>query len=386
MLEKVRSDLMICGRCGKCIVSDVGFVCPVHQHSGGFDESAARGRNSIAKAVMQGRLELDQDVVDNTYTCLGCKRCGVACRKEDGKGGRAIDECKITIAMREEIVKAGKEPEVLAAVDRTIDDTYNPFGMDPAKRTKWADGLDLPDAGETVYFAGCYAALRNTKIAKATAQILKAGGIDIAYLGEDEWCCGVPAINDGNSQIAEKLIAHNIEALQKAGCKTVITSCAGCYHALKSDYKEIVGELPFEVKHSSEVIAELIKEGKLEPKEAVAAKATYHDPCHLGRHEGVYDAPREIIAAIPGVEFSEMPMNKDAAWCCGGGSIVSNIYPDLTEAISADRVDEAKKTGAEVILSACPSCEANLLNAGRKKGVKTEDINVILAKSLGIRI
>lgn len=386
MLEKVKSDLMICGRCGKCIVSDVGFVCPVHQHTGGFDESAARGRNSIAKAVMQGRLGLTQEVVDNTYTCLGCKRCGVACRKEDRSGNRAIDECKITLAMREEIVKAGLEPDVLAQIDQTIADKGNPFGMEAEKRNKWAEDLGLRKDGETVYFAGCYAALRNPKIARATVKILQAAGIDVAYLGEEEWCCGVPEINDGNAELAEKIIEHNLEALKKSGCKRVVTSCAGCFHALKSDYKEVVGELPFEVIHSSELIASLIEEGKLDLANAVDKKVTYHDPCHLGRHEGVYDAPRQILGAIPGVELVEMACSKDAAWCCGGGSIVSNVYPDLTAEISYDRVTEAIETGAEVIISACPSCENNLSTAGRKRKMKADDINVLVAESMGLKL
>lgn len=386
MLEKVKSDLLICGRCGQCIVSSMGFVCPVQQHTGGFDESAAKGRNSIAKALMEGRLELSQEVVDNTYTCLTCKRCGVACQKVDKNKQPAIRECVITQELRHEIVKAGMEPEVLKKIDKTIEDTHNPFGLAPAKRAAWADGLDLPTKGEVVYFAGCYAAYRNPKLAKATVAILKAGGIDVAYLGEDEWCCGVPQLGDGNLELAEQIIMHNIEALQAAGCKKIVTSCAGCFHALKSEYKEIAGDMPFEVVHTSEVIAELIKEGKLSLTNEVPVKVTYHDPCHLGRHEGVYDAPRAILAAIPGLELVEMKRTRETAWCCGGGSIVSNVYPELTDDIAADRTAEAKGTGAEMIISACPSCESILGNAGRKANMKAEDINLLVAKAMGLNI
>lgn len=386
MLEKVKSDLLICGRCGKCIISEFGFVCPVHQHTGGFDESAARGRNSIARAVMEGRLELNQEIVDNTYTCMACKRCQVACGKLDKNKELAIDECEITQALRNEIVKAGMEPEPLKAIDKTIEESHNPFGLAPAKRASWADGLNLPTKGEVVYFAGCYAAYRKPKIAKATVAVLQAGGIDVAYLGEDEWCCGVPQLGDGNLELAEEIIMHNIKALKEAGCKKIITSCAGCFHALKSEYPEIAGEMPFEVLHSSEVIAELIRDGKIELTQEVPEKVTFHDPCHLGRHEHVYDAPREILDAIPGLEMTEMPYNKETAWCCGGGSIVSNVYPELTADISQDRVKEAQSTGAEMILSACPSCETNLGNAGRKSKMKVDDINVIVAKAMGLKI
>lgn len=386
MLEKVKDDILICGRCGQCIVSPMGFVCPVHQHTGGFDESAARGRNSIAKALMQGKLELSQEVVDNTYTCLTCKRCGVACVKVDKNKKPAINQCNITQALRNEIVKAGMEPEELKQIDKTIEENHNPFGLAPSKRAAWADGLNLPTKGETVYFAGCYGAYRNPKLAKATVAILKAGGIDVAYLGEDEWCCGVPQLGDGNLELAEEIIMHNIETLKAAGGKKIITSCAGCFHALKSEYPEIAGEMPFEVVHSSEVIAELIKDGKLTPTKEIKMKVTYHDPCHLGRHENVYDAPRECLGAIPGIELVEMHRTKETAWCCGGGSIVSNVYPDLTADIAADRVDEAKKTGVEMVISACPSCEGHLENAGRKAKLKVDDINIIFAKAMGLDI
>lgn len=386
MLEKVRSDIMACGRCGKCIVGEKGYVCPAHQHTAGFDETVARGRNGIARAILEGDLEITPEIVKNTYTCMTCKSCFVACGKKDHHGKDAIDECKITQALRADIVKAGMEPEPLKAIDKAIEESHNPFGLAPAKRAAWADGLDLPTKGEVVYFAGCYAAYRNPKLAKATVAILKAGGVDVAYLGEDEWCCGVPELYDGNMELAEQIIMHNIEALQAAGCKKIVTSCAGCYHALKSEYAEIAGDMPFEVVHTSEVIAELIKDGKLNLTNEVPMKVTYHDPCHLGRHEGVYDAPRAILAAIPGLEVVEMFRTKQHSWCCGGGSIVSNVFPDLTSSVAADRVEEAKGTGAELIVSACPSCEGHLSAAGRKADMKVDDINLLVAKAMGLDI
>lgn len=386
MLEKVKSDVFACGRCGKCVVHEGGYVCPVQQNTAGFDETVARGRNTIARGILEGEISLTPEVVDNAYTCLSCKACFVACGKKDHKGRPAIDECKVTQALRADIVKAGLEPAPLKAIDDTIESTHNPFGLDPAKRAAWADGLDLPKTGEVAYFAGCYASYRNPKLAKATVAVLRAGGIDVAYLGEDEWCCGVPQLGDGNLELAEQIILHNIETLKAAGVKKIITSCAGCFHALKSEYPEIAGEMPFEVVHSSQVIAELLAEGKLTLSEEVPGKVTYHDPCHLGRHEGVYDAPRAILAAIPGLEVVEMPRTKAKSWCCGGGSIVSNVNPDLTAKISAGRVQEAKETGAGMIVTACPSCESILTTAGRKEKMKVDDINILVAKAAGLKV
>ncbi len=388
MLEKYKKNVFACSRCGMCIVGEAGYVCPVQQHTGGFDQYVARGRNQIAKAVLNGELGFTKEMADSSYTCLGCNACHSQCTRMDlatGKPGY-IDETKIQYALRVDLCNAGYEPEALQEVDRSVSETGNPFGEGSEARAAWSEGLDLPKTGEYVYFAGCYASMRNTKIAKATAAILKAGGIDIAYLGEDEWCCGVPQFADGNRAVAEKMIVHNIEALKNAGVKCVLTSCAGCFHALSSDYPEIFGELPFEVKHSSQVIAEMIADGRLKPQKELGKKVTYHDPCHLGRHEKVYDAPRDIIKAIPGASLVEMARVKENALCCGGGSIVSTAFPELTKDIAADRVSEAAATEAAILVSACPSCENNLAPAARKAKMKVTDVNVLLAEALELKI
>lgn len=388
MLEKYKNNVNACSRCGMCIVGEAGYICPVQQHTGGFDQYVARGRNQIAKAVLNGELEYTKEMADSSYTCLGCNACHTQCTRMDMRTGQPgyIDETKIQYALRVDLCKAGYEPEPLQEVDKAIDSTGNPFGEEPSRRAAWAEGLDLPSKGDTVYFAGCYASLRNTKIAKATVAILKAGGIDVAYLGEQEWCCGVPQLADGNRELAEKLIVHNVEALKNAGVKRVITSCAGCFHAIKSEYPEIIGELPFEVVHSSEVIADLIAEGKITLDKEIAKKVTYHDPCHLGRHEKVFDAPRNVIQAVQGMELVEMERIKDNAVCCGGGSIVSTAFPELTKDIASDRVKEAKATEADMIVSACPSCESILTPGARKAKMKVYDLSVLVAEAMGMKL
>ena len=383
MLEKAKKGAFACGRCGKCVVHEGGYVCPAQHYTAGFDEMVARGRNGIVRGVIEGDIPLDEAVVENTYTCFTCKACYVACGKPDPVTRQPIiDEVKIQQNLREEIYKAGLQPKELGAVDTSVEKTYNPFGIDPAKRAAWAKDMDLPVKGEVAYFAGCYASYRNPKLAQATVKVLRAAGIDVAYLGEDEWCCGVPELYDGNTELAEKIIIHNIETLKAAGVKKVITSCAGCFHALKTEYREIAGELPFEVVHTSEVIAEAIESGALKFTKEVPCKVTYHDPCHLGRYEGIYEAPRKVLAAIPGVELVEMPRNQKQAWCCGGGSVISNVNPELSDKVAAGRIEEAVGTGAEVIISACPSCESLLGKVGRKSGMKADDINILAAKAL----
>jgi heterodisulfide reductase subunit D len=389
MLDKYKKMAFLCSRCGMCIVGEAGYVCPVQQHSGGFDQYVARGRNQIAKAILNGELEYSEELMESTFTCLGCNSCHEQCTRMDPLTGEknVIEETKLTNALRVDLVKAGfGPPEALKAVDAGVQSSHNVFGEPAEKRAAWAEGLDLPKKGDTVYFAGCYASYRNQKIAKATVDVLKAGGIDMAYLGEEEWCCGVPQLADGNIALAEELVQHNVEALKAAGVKKVVTSCAGCFHALKSEYPEIIGNLPFEIVHSSEVIAELIESGKIRLDTEIAKTFTYHDPCHLGRHENVYEQPRKVLKAIKGATLVEMPRNKGNAWCCGGGSVVSTAFPDLSGEIAAGRVEEARGTAAEAIVSACPSCENGLTAAARKSKMEVHDLSVLVAKAMGMQI
>lgn len=389
MLEKYKAMAYGCTRCGMCIVGEAGYVCPVQQHTGGFDQYVARGRNNIAKAIIDGDLEYSEGLMESTFTCLGCNSCYAQCTKINPKTGKAdlIDESKMTQALRVDLVKAGYgPPEALNTIDDNMAKTYNPFGEPVEKRAEWARELNLPTKGDTVYFAGCYASYRNPKIAKATVGIIKEGGIDVAYLGEDEWCCGVPQLWDGNRELAEKLVMHNVEALKAAGVKRVIASCAGCFHTLKSEYPEIVGKLPFEVVHSSEVIDELIRDGKVRLDREVKGTFTYHDPCHLGRHEQVYDQPRNVLAAVKGADMVEMPRNKENAWCCGGGSVVAVAFPELSGDIADDRIDEAQATGADAVISACPLCEKGLTSSARKYKMKVYDLSEVVAQAMGLDI
>lgn len=389
MLDKYKKMALLCSRCGMCIVGEAGYICPVQQHSGGFDQYVARGRNQIAKAILNGDLEYSDELMESTFTCLGCNSCHEQCTRMDPLTGekKVIEETKLTNALRADLVKAGfGPPEALKAVDAGVQSSHNVFGEPAEKRAAWAEGLDLPQKGDTVYFAGCYASYRNQKIAKATVAVLRAGGIEPAYLGEEEWCCGVPQLADGNISLAEELVQHNLEALKAAGVKRVITSCAGCFHSLKTEYPEIIGGLPFEIVHSSEVIADLIESGKITLDTEIVKTLTYHDPCHLGRHESVYEQPRKILKAIKGVTLVEMPRNQANAWCCGGGSVVSTAFPDLSGEIAAGRVEEARSTAAEAIVSACPSCENGLTAAARKSKMEVYDLSVLVAKAMGIQL
>jgi Fe-S oxidoreductase len=169
--------------------------------------------------------------------------------------------------------------------------------------------------------------------------------------------------------------------LESLGVKTVVTGCAGCYSVLGEEYPEIQ-KPSYKVVHLVEMLADLVKDGALEPKSEVPMKATYHDPCHLGRYCGIYDAPRDILAALPGFELVEMQRSRDNSWCCGAGAGVRTAFPEFAEWAAKERFYEASEHGAEVLVTACPFCEQNL--RGASDGMEVKNIFELLASSVGL--
>lgn len=236
-----------------------------------------------------------------------------------------------------------------------------------------------------VYFLGCMATYRLPSIAEATIKILKHAGVDFKTLGEDEWCCGSVTLRTGFNEEAEFLARHNVEALKEAGADRVVTACAGCFRTLSVDYPKILGEeLPFEVVHFPTLLKELIEEGKIQFPEDEQIAVTYHDPCHIGRHMGIYDDPREALEAIPNVELREMFKNRENASCCGAGGGVRSTNRDLARGAADTRIEEAEETGASVLTTACPFCTFNLRESTERSESEVEmlDFPEFVAKIL----
>lgn len=224
-----------------------------------------------------------------------------------------------------------------------------------------------------VYFPGCTATYRMQEISRAAITIMKKAGVDFTVLGEDEWCCGSVMLRTGNIPEATDLIQHNLEALRNIGATKVVTTCSGCYKTISHDYKEREGELGFTVIHLPELVKDLLDEGKLKFKQN-NVKVTYHDPCHLGRHMGMFDIPREVIKAIPGVELIEMARSREFARCCGAGGGMLAGNKDLSAAIGLDRIKDAAATGASILTTPCPFCTMHLTAQAKEAGV---DIRVM---------
>ncbi len=234
-----------------------------------------------------------------------------------------------------------------------------------------------------LYFPGCMATYRANEIARSTIELLKKAGVEFELLGSDEWCCGSVMLRTGNVDLGKEMMEHNVDAIQKSGADVVVTSCAGCFKTLKYDYEKMTGPLDFEVKHVLELFMELIDKGSLKFPET-KMKVTYHDPCHLGRHSGMYDVPRDILRNIPGLELVEMVRNRNNARCCGAGGGVRAGFPQLSDQMADERLKEAEDTGAEVLTSACPFCTHQLREAAERinSKIRVLDMSELLVEML----
>ncbi|MBW1902457.1 MAG: (Fe-S)-binding protein [Deltaproteobacteria bacterium] len=388
-LRKMQDMVYACTRCGYCrekysadMTRKPAYrVCPVREHAGGFEHHCARGKLLIAQGVLEGRVAYSQELADLIYADPDCGLCTYVCDTLP-----LLDPPQVWRALRQDLATAGfGPPEPIQKIDIRVQERHNTFGA-KTERGKWAEGLDLPATGDLLYFAGCYASYPQTEIAKATVAILREAGQNPAYLADGEWCCGVTQFHDGSLAIAEDMARHNIEMIMSSTAKTVVTSCGECYKSLKLEYPAVVGDLPFEVLHTSEILAGMLGEGKISlDRELTEKKITYHDPCYLGRYGKVFEPPRSLIRAMPGVELVEMKRHHDYAWCCGhGADMVNSIQPDLASDIARDRMAEAGETGAEAVITACPRCVQSLARADQ--GMKVYDLTVVVAKSMGLTV
>ncbi len=349
-LEEVRNAVNVCTMCGFC-----KSVCPSFKAIG-WDSALSRGRIILTYGLLVGDIEADESVIQNMYTCTTCADCVRRCPSK-------VKIVDIIETCRADLVKNGHIlPKHKAIIDNVLE-TGNPFGekasvMETLGRT--------PKKAKVAYFAGCTATYRSKKTSEASLSILDKLGVDYTTL--DETCCGsvMQRIGWDNDDVV-KLMKKNVDSIKALGVETLVLSCAGCYRMFKHEYPKYV-DVPFEVLHMAEFLAK--QDLKLKPLKKIA---TYHDPCHLGRHCGVYDAPREVISKIPELDFREMEFSRELSHCCGGGGGVKSAFPEESKAIADTRMSEAEF--ADMIITSCPFCVNNLL-AG-KGDRKTEVVDLV---------
>ena len=410
-LEEYKQEIWTCNHCAMCTgtVSDEGGfykTCPTYERLR-FEDSSPRGHNTIAFYLLEGSLKYSKEVADCIYNCTTCASCEEICKpfanmiaqiggsalktmlpkilRPLGAELEALQSVAIMEAMRADCVDLGLQPEPLKKMAASTEKNHNPYEEPHADRLKWAEGLNIPETADTVLFVGCNPSYRRQEIAVSTAKILKRAGIEFAIL-PDEWCCGSPLLRTGNIDIAEKMIKHNVDLLKEKKVKRLVTACDEGYLAISRDWPKIAVDLPFKVLHISEYLAQLISAGKIRLKHRINSKVTYHDPCHLGRVMGIYDEPRAVLNAIPGVKLVEIYPTKHAAWCCGAGGGLKDSNPDLALDIGADKIPLIKETGATILASACPFCKTHFSDVieRAKEPIKVKDITELVAESMGV--
>ncbi len=321
---------------------------------------------------------------DTIWACTTCDACMTECPV-------LIEHVPLITEMRRyATLMEGVIPDTLGSTLNLIERSGNPWGISRQDRTKWADGLDVPliqEKGETdiLYWVGCAGAYdpRNQKVSQAIVKILKAAGVDFAILGNEEQCCGDSARRAGNEWLYQTLAEMNIETLKQYKFNRILVQCPHGYNTLLHEYPKFGGK--FEVVHHSQLISELLTQGKIRLRKDGSLKYTFHDPCYLGRYNGIYEEPREVILES-GFQLVEMEKSRDKAMCCGGGGAHVWMEDKGDKRINYARMDQVVATGAEGLGVACPFCMIMLTDAAGAKGVdetlEIKDIAEIVAEHL----
>jgi Fe-S oxidoreductase len=419
-IEDYRGDVEMCCRCSCCKFvpfqmvngAEHSYVCPsITKYN--FNAYSGGGRLLTANHMLKNGFEYSDKLKEIVYNCQMCGACGVSCNY-------AMD-IEVLQPINEFRIKCVEDGQTNPALEKVISGLRKTNSMVPVsgKRGDWASGLNLKnitkDKVDVLFHVGCVTSYdpQMHKLAEATAKILQKAGVNFGIAGDAEVCCGGRAYQMGYQEDAINQAKKNMAMIQKAGVKTLVTGCADGYQAFKVLYDKFNLKGDMDVLHITEYIDKLIKESKLKLTNKVNLNVTYHDPCHLGRlsdpwihwegkripgrrfifdppkeyrrgEHGIYEQPRDVIKAIPGVTLSEMDRIKEYAWCCGAGGGVSESNPDFSQWTATERIEEAVSTGAEAIVTACPWCEKNFKTSIKANGsrLKVYDIVELVANAI----
>ncbi|MHA1131795.1 MAG: (Fe-S)-binding protein, partial [Candidatus Helarchaeota archaeon] len=381
-LEYYENLVYQCGKCGTCrsaYQSGWDRICPSGEY-GGFESYYLGGKNLLTWAITSGQLEWSENLARIFYHCTLCLACTQQCQIAEihHYAGEWL------MAMREEAVRRNLGPmaEHIRYTTHILNE-HNPYMEPHADRLKWvpANIKQTPNA-KIVYFVGCTSSYREQNVAVATAELLNKMGVPFQILKEES-CCGSPIYMTGQAEKAKELAKQNVKIFKDTGIETIITSCAGCYRAWKEVYPEKFGlDHGIEVLHLPEFILNKLEQGELNFNKEVKLKITYHDPCHIGRHMGIYEPPRKVLTRIPGIELIEMPRNRHNAWCCGSGGGVRSAFQELSKFSAEERIEEAKNTHVEAIVSACPFCLNQFKTNLKNQDLKAFDLSELIRNAL----
>ena len=388
-------DLYTCTECGRCQEQ-----CPAYLTGKPLNPKMiiVDSRENLYKTVRDAPADqrrapaeaqaLIGDAIkeDEIWSCVACGACQQECPV-------LIEHVPKIIDMRRSLVlEESRFPKEAQGALRSIEGQGNPYGLPRAQRADWAQGLGIktvaehPNA-EYLYFVGCAASYdeANKAVARAFVQLLQKAGLDFAILGTGETCNGDPARRIGNEYLYQMQAQQNIEAMNGARVKKVIATCPHCFNTIKNEFPQFGGS--YEVIHHTELLAQLIREGRLKPSKAIDSKFTYHDSCYLGRWNDIYDPPRAVVEAIPGAELVEIERHHKRGFCCGAGGGRMWMEEKIGKRINHERVDQTLRTESPRVATACPFCLTMFRDGIAAKGVgdrlQVQDLAQYLADSVG---
>ncbi len=360
----------LCFQCGLCDV-----VCP-------WNRVRPFSMRRIVREAAFGLTDIESEDI---WRCSTCGRCPQQCPRD-------VKQIESGVALRRIATEYGVFPATARPI-RTVRGSLvgegNPLNEKRDKRDQWAEGLSVKpfaEGMEFLYFPGCYLSYdaRLKKVAKATAEILNLAGTDYGILGTRENCCGESIRKTGDEEVFKRLARDNIKTFIDHGVKKILDSSPHCLHTFTHEYAEF--RVNFEVIHMAQYLSRLLREGALELTREVRKKVAYHDPCYLGRHNGIYEEPREVLRRVPGLELVEMPEAHAESLCCGGGGGRIWMETPKGERFSDIRLEQAIGVGAEVLVTACPYCIANFedsrLTTGLAEKIEIKDITEIVREAL----
>jgi len=363
----------LCYQCGLCDV-----VCP-------WNRVRAFSMRKLVREATFGLTDIESEEM---WRCTTCGRCPQQCPRD-------VQQIESGVALRRIATEYGIFPEPVQPI-RTVRGSLvgegNPLSEERQTRADWTEGLSIKtftEGTDILYFPGCYPSYdpRLKKVATATANILNRAGVDFGILGPKENCCGESIRKAGDEALFKRLARENIKTFIDNGVKKILVTSPHCYHTFKNEYPEFRAN--FEVVHISQYLFELINEGRLKLTKEYKKKITYHDPCYLGRHNGIYDEPREVLRKVPGLELVEMADSREDSLCCGGGGGRIWMETPKGERFSDLRLEQATSVGAKVLATCCPYCITNFedsrLTLEDSEVIEIKDITEIIQEAIGAK-
>ena len=370
VIDEVKANggnaVKFCYECGIC-----DTVCPWNRVT----------TFSIRKLIREATFGLSEIEREEIWRCTTCGRCPQRCPRD-------VKQIEDMVSLRRIATEYGLFPPSIRpvrAISASLSAEGNPLGEERNTRGDWAEDLSVKtftEEMEFLYFPCCYPSYdpRLKKVAQATANILNQAGVDFGILGVKENCCGESIRKTGNERLFKLLARENIKTFVEFGVKKILVSSPHCYHTFRNEYPEF--KVNFEVVHISQYLFQLIHEGRLKPTKEYGKKVTYHDPCYLGRHNGIYDEPREVLKKIPGLELREMTESREDSLCCGMGGGRIWLETPMSERFANIRLQQAIGIGAEVLATSCPYCttqfEDSRLTLKDSEVIQIKDITEIL--------